>query len=62
MARKVSVVFQKDAAGYLAFCPEVSGFESKGESLEEVMQNIKEAIEAYLETLAAEEKENRLSR
>ena len=62
MARKVSLVIQKDAAGYSAFCPEVSGCESKGESLEEVVRNMKEAIEAYLEMLTAEEQEDRLSR
>ena len=62
MAGKVCVVIEKDAAGYSAFCPEVSGCQSQGESLEEVMKNMKEAIELYLETLTAEEKENRLSR
>ena len=40
----------------------MSGCESKGESLEEVVRNMKEAIEAYLEMLTAEEQEDRLSR
>jgi len=62
MARKVSVVIEKDAAGYFASCPEVTGCQAQGESFDEVIKNIKEAIEIYLETLTAEERENRLSR
>ena len=55
MSRKVSVVIEKDEYGYYAYCPELEGCQTQGDSLEEVMTNIKEAIELYLETLSEEE-------
>jgi predicted RNase H-like HicB family nuclease len=37
--------------GYTAFVPRLKGCHSQGETLEETEKNIKEAIEAYLESL-----------
>ena len=62
MSYKVSVVIEKDEYGYYAYSPELEGCQSQGDSLEEAMANIKEAIELYLETLSADEKRERLSR
>ncbi len=39
--------------GYVAFVPALPGCHSQGETLEEAEKNIKEAIEAYLESLLA---------
>jgi len=55
MSQKVSVVIEKDEFGYYAYCPELEGCQTQGDSIEEVMENIKEAIELYLETLSEEE-------
>jgi len=55
MSQKVSVVIEKDEYGYYAYCPELEGCQTQGDSIEEVMTNIKEAIELYLETLSEEE-------
>ena len=55
MSQKVSVVIEKDEHGYYAFCPELEGCQTQGESIDEVMANIKEAIELYIETLSEEE-------
>ncbi len=55
MSYKVSIVVEKDEHGYYAYCPELEGCQSQGDSLEEVIENIKEAIELYLETLSEEE-------
>ena len=52
---KVSIVIEKNESGYYAFCPELEGCQTQAESLDEVMANIKEAIELYLETLPDEE-------
>jgi predicted RNase H-like HicB family nuclease len=57
MAYKVSVVIAKDSFGYYAYSPELEGCQTQGDSFEEVMANIKEAIELYLETLSEEEKQ-----
>lgn len=51
MARKASVIIDKDQHGFYAWCPELRGCQSQGDSLEEAIDNIKEAIEIYLETL-----------
>ncbi|MDP3012462.1 MAG: type II toxin-antitoxin system HicB family antitoxin [Candidatus Hydromicrobium sp.] len=55
MAYKVNIIIEKDEYGFYAFCPELEGCQSQGDSLEEVMHNIKEAIELYLETLDPDE-------
>jgi len=59
---KVNVIIEKDKYGYYAFCPELKGCHSQGDSLDEVLENIKEAIQLYLETLSPEEKELCLSK
>ena len=62
MSYKVSTVIEKDAFGYYAYCPELEGCQSQGDSLEKVIANIKEAIELYLETLSEEEIKESLSK
>jgi predicted RNase H-like HicB family nuclease len=56
MIRKASVVIEKDEHGYYAWCPELKGCQSQGDTVEEAMANIREAIELYLETLSDEER------
>jgi len=53
---KVTVIIEKDEFGYYAYCPELKGCHTQGDTLEEVLKNIKEAVELYLETLDQEEK------
>ena len=55
MLYKVSIVIEKDEHGYYAYCPELEGCHSQGDTLEEVLANIKEAAELYLETLTEDE-------
>jgi predicted RNase H-like HicB family nuclease len=55
MSQKVSVVIEKDEHGYYAYCPELEGCQTQGDSIDEVMANIKEAIELYIETLSEDE-------
>ncbi|BCZ17760.1 HicB-like domain-containing protein [Helicobacter sp. NHP19-003] len=50
-----NAVIEKDKDGYFAFVPSLQGCVSQGESYEEALKNIKEAIELYLETLEADE-------
>jgi predicted RNase H-like HicB family nuclease len=57
MARKASVIIEKDEHGFYAWCPELKGCQSQGDSLEEAISNIKEAIELYLETVPESERE-----
>lgn len=62
MADKVGVVIEKDNSGYYAYSPELDGCQTQGDTFEEVMANIKEATELYLETLSEEEKQAVLSK
>ncbi len=61
MSRKVSVVIEKDENGYYAYSPELEGCQSQGDSFEEALNNIREAIELYLETLTDQELDELLS-
>ncbi|OGP38106.1 MAG: hypothetical protein A2090_11365 [Deltaproteobacteria bacterium GWD2_42_10] len=62
MSYKVSIVIEKDEQGYYAYCPELEGCQTQGDSLEEVVANMKEAIELYLETLSENEIKESLSK
>jgi predicted RNase H-like HicB family nuclease len=62
MSYKVSIVIEKDENGYYAYSPELEGCQSQGDSLEDAIANIKEAIELYLETLSKDEIKECLSR
>ena len=46
---RLSVVIEKDAEGYFAFCPELQGCYTQGDSYEEVLDNLKDAIRLHLE-------------
>lgn len=46
---RVSVVIEKDADGYFAFCPELQGCYTQGDGYEEVLENIKDAIYLHIE-------------
>ncbi|HXX82172.1 MAG TPA: type II toxin-antitoxin system HicB family antitoxin [Thermodesulfovibrionales bacterium] len=46
---KFSVVIEKDGDGYFAFCPELQGCYTQGDSYEEVLENIKDAIRLHIE-------------
>lgn len=59
---KLSVIVEKDRFGYHAFCPMLDGCHTQGRTLEEVLYNIREAIELYWDTLSEEEKRDLLSK
>jgi predicted RNase H-like HicB family nuclease len=45
---RFSVVIENDAEGYFAFCPELQGCYTQGDSYEEVLENIKDAINLHI--------------
>ena len=55
MNHSIQVIIEHDKDGYFAYAPELKGCHSQGESLEEAMKNIREAVEVYLETLTPSE-------
>jgi len=46
---RFSVVIEMDDDGYYAFCPELQGCYTQGDTCEEVMENIKDVIGLHLE-------------
>ena len=61
MAYKISVVIEHDENGYYAYCPDLKGCQSQGNTYDGAVSNIKEAIELYLETLTEDERSEVLS-
>jgi predicted RNase H-like HicB family nuclease len=50
-----TVLLEKEEdGGYHAFCPILKGCHSQGDTLEEAIENITEAIELYIESLQAD--------
>ena len=54
------VILEDETGGYIALVPALPRCHTQGDTLEELMKNIKEAIELYTETLSKEEKEDLL--
>ena len=53
---QITAIIEKDEFGYYAYCPQLQGCQTQGDSLAEIQSNILEAIELYLSTLSEEEK------
>jgi predicted RNase H-like HicB family nuclease len=52
---KLQVVLEpSDEGGYTVYVPALPGCISEGENLDEALENIKEAIELYLEPVATD--------
>ena len=51
-----NAIIEKDENGYFAKIPELDGCVSQGETYEEALKNIQEALELYLESLSEEER------
>jgi predicted RNase H-like HicB family nuclease len=50
------VLLEDETGGYVAIVPALPGCHTQGDTLAEVMKNVKEAIELYGETLSPQEK------
>ncbi len=46
---RFSVVIEKDGDGYYAFCPELQGCYTQGDTYEDALKNIKDAIRLHVE-------------
>lgn len=46
---KFSVIIEKNKNGYYAFCPELQGCYTQGDTYEETLDNIKDAIRLHVE-------------
>lgn len=54
MTYRYTTIFEPQAdGGFHAYCPALRGCHSEGDTLEEATANIREAVEAYIESLVA---------
>jgi len=54
------VILEDESGGYVAFVPVLPGCHTQGDTLQELMDNVREAVELYLETLTEEERKELL--
>ena len=54
------VLLEDETGGYVAIVPALPGCHTQGDTLAEVMENVKEAIDLYVETLTEREKKDLL--
>jgi predicted RNase H-like HicB family nuclease len=50
---RFSVIVEKDKDGYFAFAPDLQGCYTQGDSYEEVIENIRDAIRLHIEDILA---------
>jgi predicted RNase H-like HicB family nuclease len=55
MNNKLSIIIEEDENGFFAYCPELKGCHSQGDTNDEALENIKEAIDLYLETISSDD-------
>ena len=48
-----AILEREDDGGYHAFVPALPGCHTQGDTLEEAVENVREAMEVYLESLRA---------
>ncbi|MEM2051173.1 MAG: type II toxin-antitoxin system HicB family antitoxin [Thermoproteota archaeon] len=54
------VIIEDETGGYVASVPSLPGCHTQAETLDELMKNVQEAIQLYLETLEEDEKRDLL--
>jgi len=54
------VLLEDEAGGYIAIVPALPGCHTQGDTLEDLMKNVKEAIALYMETQTEQEKKDLL--
>jgi predicted RNase H-like HicB family nuclease len=48
------IVIEKDADGYFAYCPQLQGCYTQGDTYEEALENIRDAIKLHIKDRLAE--------
>lgn len=55
---KFTAIIEGDKNGYYAYCPELKGCQTQGDTVEDALANLREAADLYLETLSPEDLES----
>jgi len=59
MKKPLTAIIEREGDGYVSLCPELD-IASQGSSIEEVRENLREALELFFETASPEEIKERL--
>ncbi len=46
---RLAVVIEKDEDGYFAYCPQLQGCYTQGNTFEEAIENLKDAVKLHIE-------------
>jgi predicted RNase H-like HicB family nuclease len=57
--RQLTAIIEREGDGYVALCPELD-VASQGDTVEQARENLKEAVQLFLETADGAEVESRL--
>lgn len=55
MNKKLTIIIEEDENGFYAYCPDLKGCQSQGDTYNEAFENITEAIDLYFETINPED-------
>ena len=47
---RITAIIEKDDYGYFAYCPELKGCHTQGDTFDEAIENLKEAVDLYIST------------
>lgn len=56
MTCTLTAILEQDKDGVFAYCPQLKGCHTQGDTVEEALANLREAAELYLETLKPTER------
>lgn len=56
---QLTAIIEREGNGYVSLCPELD-VASQGDTIEEARENLREALELFLETASKEEMDERL--
>ena len=56
---KLTAIIEREGDGYVSLCPEID-IASQGDTVEQARDNLREALELFLETASPEEVKERL--
>lgn len=59
VTRRLTGLIEREGSGYVSLCPELD-IASQGDTIEESLANLKEAVEIFLETASPDEIGDRL--
>ncbi len=59
MQKQLTAIIEREENGYVSLCPELD-IASQGNTIEEARQNLREALELFLETASPNEIQERL--